>query len=405
MIGDGMGPAYVTAHRYAQAGTPGQPVETTIFDELLVGSARTYPATGSFITDSAASATAMATGVKTRKGVIGMDAQHQPVRSILEQAKLAGKATGIVATSAVTHATPAGFVANAKRRSYQDLIAEQYVHKRIAERSMLDLMLGGGQQFFPRTEGGLADQLRDNGFEQAWDLDGIRSLSRLPAMGLIASDGLPFAINTDQPHRLRVMTDKALELLSTEQNGFFLMIEGSQIDWCGHSNDIRCALGEMEDFAQALKAAKAFVDANPDTLLIATADHDTGGLTLARQGTRGGWQPAIALGTHRTSHYITEALQAEPQRKAQAIWAEHADWALNSAEIARIDELRDQETNELRKAIADIVSARSGTGWTTGGHSAVDVPVMAYGAQAERFAGHLNNTDFAPIIFEMLNAD
>ncbi|SHG93324.1 alkaline phosphatase [Ferrimonas marina] len=399
MIGDGMGPAFITAHRYDRAGEPGRQVEPTIFDQLLVGMAATHPAEDTWVTDSAASATALASGVKSYNGAVGVDTDKLPVRTMLEQARKAGMHTGVVATSEVNHATPAGFVANVASRRMYEIIAEQYVNKRIADQSMLDLMIGGGQRYFPREEGGLAEQLAEQGFQQAWSLEEMTKLDALPAMALMSDRGMPFAIDTDTPKRLSLMTDKALELLDGQDKGFFLMVEGSQIDWCGHANDIRCALGEMQDFAKAVERAKAYVDDNPDTLLVITADHSTGGLTLGSQGEYA-WLPTAVNQVSRTSSYIAEAMLAEPERSVASHWQDHAKMTLSESQLAAIEEARERQVAgegryTLSNAISKAVADNSYTGWTTSGHTAVDVTVMAYGPGAEQFAGYQDNTDIA----------
>ncbi|GAA5187699.1 alkaline phosphatase [Ferrimonas gelatinilytica] len=406
MIGDGMGPAYLTAYRYALAGEPGGAIAPTIFDQLLVGSASTYPMDDTFVTDSAAAATALATGVKSYNGAIGVDNNQVPLRSILEQARLLGKSTGVVTTSQVNHATPASFLANVKRRSLYDAIAEQYVHKRIADKTMLDLMFGGGERYFSRAPGGLALQLREMGWQQAWEMAELEQLERLPAMALMAEVALPHAIDSAHPDRLLRMTDKALALLSSQPNGFFLMVEGSQIDWCGHANDIRCALGEMADFAKAVERAKAFVEENPDTLLVITADHSTGGLTLGAGGTYQ-WLPGPILQVERTAGYIARKMLEAPESPVEAVWSRYASLPLSSQELAMLALARKAQLDgegpyHLSSRIGQLVAKRSFTGWTTSGHTGEDVSVMAYGEGADTFIGFQDNADIARKIMSLL---
>ncbi len=406
MIGDGMGPSYLTAYRNALVRQPGGTIPPTIFDQLLVGSASTYPADNTFVTDSAASATALASGVKSYNGAIGVDREQKPVRTVLEQARRRGMSTGVVTTSQVNHATPASFLANVKNRSLYDAIAEQYVHKRIADKTMLDLMFGGGERYFSRAPGGLAQQLSQMGWQQAWEMAQMEQLERLPAMALMAEVALPYAIDSEFPDRLRRMTDKALALLSSQPNGFFLMVEGSQIDWCGHANDIRCALGEMEDFAQAVAQAKAFVDANPDTLLVITADHSTGGLTLGADGVYQ-WLPEPILQVNRSAGFIARAMLAEPDLPVETLWARHASLTLSAEELALLERARTQASEEagshhLAGQIGRLVSQRSHTGWTTSGHTGEDVSVMAYGPGESDFAGFQDNTEIGKKIMAAL---
>ncbi|MBY5991515.1 alkaline phosphatase [Ferrimonas balearica] len=392
MIGDGMGPAYTTAYRYYQAGQAGSPVTPTVFDQLLVGLASTYPDDDTYVTDSAASATALASGVKSYNGAIGVDRRETPVEGVLAKARRAGWATGVVATSQINHATPAGFVAHVASRRMYDAIAQQYVNARIADNSMLDLMLGGGQKYFSRDPGGLAEQLAEQGYQQIWALEEMDKLTRLPAMGLVAEVGMPYALDSDAPHRLAQMTDKALSLLSEPEGGFFLMVEGSQIDWCGHGNDIACAMAEMHDFALAIERAKAFVDAHPETLLVITADHSTGGLTLGAEGTYA-WKPEVVAQVHRSANALTDALMAGGAEALAQSWQAHVDFALSEEELAGLKQALGRGEKALQSAVLNVINRRSVTGWTTGGHTAVDVPVMAYGTGAEAFVGYQDNTE------------
>lgn len=401
MIGDGMGPAYTTAYRYYRAGEAGSEVKPTVFDELLVGMASTYPADNTWVTDSAASATALASGVKSYNGAIGVDAQKLPVQSVLGQARKAGWSTGVVATSQVNHATPAGFVANVASRRMYDAIAEQYVQKRIADNTMLDLILGGGQRYFSRDPGGLSEQMAEQGYQQIWDLADLDSLTQLPAMGLVADVALPHAIDSDQPERLVAMTDKALSLMSQQEQGFFLLVEGSQIDWCGHGNDIACAMAEMHDFSLAIERAKAFVDENPDTLLVITADHSTGGLTLGANGVYE-WKPEVVAQVRASVRPITETLMAGSSAELAERWRQHVDFDLSEEELSALDTAYGKGDKALARAVLKVINDRSLTGWTTGGHTAVDVPVMAYGAGAEAFIGYQDNVNIPQRMMAMM---
>ncbi|MBY6105991.1 alkaline phosphatase [Ferrimonas balearica] len=392
MIGDGMGPAFTTGYRYYLAGEAGSEVTPTVFDQLLVGMAATYPDDNTWVTDSAASATALAAGVKSYNGAIGVDGQKLPVEGILAKARKEGWSTGVVATSQVNHATPAGFVAHVASRKMYDAIAEQYVQQRIADNTMLDLILGGGQRYFSRDPGGLAEQMAEQGYQQIWSMEDLSQLNQLPAMGLVADVAMPHAIDSDQPERLVAMTDKALSLMSSQEQGFFLLVEGSQIDWCGHANDIACAMAEMHDFAGAVERAKAFVDANPDTLLVITADHSTGGLTLGANRVYE-WKPEVIAQVHASVVPLTQSLLVAPVTELSARWSEKVDFALTDTELAALQKAYGEGDSQLGRAVLKVINDRSFTGWTTGGHTAVDVPVMAYGAGAEAFIGYQDNIE------------
>jgi alkaline phosphatase len=266
MIGDGMGPAYLSAYRYYQDNPATKAVETTIYDELWVGVASTYPDDDTIVTDSAAGATALATRIKSYNGAISVNHQHQPLTTMLEIAKAKGMHTGVVATSQINHATPASFMAHDKSRKNYNEIADDFVDNKVAGKFVADLMFGGGTKYFTRKDRNLVTEFKQAGFSYADNWQDLTKLSKLPAMALLAPVGLPSALDNPVANPLQTMTEKALQLLTPSEKGFVLMIEGSQIDWCGHANDIACAMAEMDDFAKAIKVAKAYVDSHPDTI-------------------------------------------------------------------------------------------------------------------------------------------
>ncbi|MFI3247130.1 MAG: alkaline phosphatase [Ferrimonas sp.] len=405
MIADGMGPAYLSAHRYAHASNAQIPVEPTLLDTLWVGSAMTYPDDDTLVTDSAAAATALASGIKTRNGMVGQNPDGERLTGLLAHAKAKGKAVGVVTTSQINHATPASFLTHhASRRAYQP-IADQIATALTA--GEVDILIGGGRQYFTEAQ---HQQWQQQGISLALDWPQLAQLSQLPAVALLADVALPFALDAQRTDRLGLMLDKALMLASAEPNGFVMMAEASMIDWCGHANDIACALAEMQDFAEAVAVAKAYVDAHPDTLLLITADHETGGLSLGSMG-QYQWRPAEVAKVSGTANTIAQALLASAEQASQPIsrrllvqaWHQWVDFELSTQQIEGIERrIQAQDSNALSQYIARIVAAQSDTGWTSAGHTAVDVPVLAYGVGANRFAGMQNNTSLAVTLFELL---
>ncbi|BDY05107.1 alkaline phosphatase [Ferrimonas sp. YFM] len=400
-IGDGMGPAYTTAYRYYQADSQVSQVTDTVFDRLLIGSASTFPHDETVVTDSAAGATALATGTKSYNGAIGVDAHKQPLDSMLVQAKSMGWHTGVIATSHVNHATPASFVAHAdSRRNYQE-IAEQFYSRRLKEdQPLVDLILGGGQRYFPMEQDQLGSKMVNWGYQYADKLTQLDSLTRLPALGLFAPKQLPYAVDSDQPKRLSAMVSTGLRLLSQSDTPFFLMVEGSLIDWCGHDNDIACAMKEMADFAGALEVAEAFAQERGDTLVVFTADHSTGGLTLGAGGEYR-WEAEQVKQTGASLRTITDALLNQPQEQFPQILARFLGFELTQGELGELAKVSKEE-EALRWKLASILSGHSYTGWTTSGHTAVDVPLGAMGPGSERFRGHLDNTEIAKALKQMI---
>jgi len=392
MIGDGMGPAYTTAYRYFKDDPTTKYVEQTVFDTMLTGMARTYPDDHTVVTDSAASATALSSGHKSYNGAIAVDTDKKPLKTMLEIAKQRGMTTALLATSQINHATPASFAAHNESRNNYDEIANDYIDNKIAGKLPVDLMLGGGTKYFIRDDRNLVDEFKAAGYQYGDDIQNLDQITQLPAIGLYAAKGLPFALD-ENPTRLTKLTSKALDLLDNQnKDGFFVMIEGSQIDWCGHANDIACAMAEMDDFASAIEKAKAYVDKNKDTLLVITADHSTGGLTLGAHG-QYKWEADVVHGVKATAGTITQHLLESDDLKS--MWNKYTSIAFTPENKIKLEQAKSMGDKALNLAVKSIISDTSFTGWTTGGHTAVDVQVFAYGKGSEQFVGSQNNTDIA----------
>ncbi|KDC55165.1 alkaline phosphatase [Pseudoalteromonas sp. S3431] len=392
MIGDGMGPAYTTAYRYFKDDPATKEVEGTVFDTILKGMARTYPDDHTYVTDSAAGATALSSGHKSYNGAIAVDTDKKSVKTMLEIAKERGMTTALVATSQINHATPASFAAHNESRNNYDDIANDYIDNKIVGKLPVDLMLGGGTQYFIRDDRNLVDEFKAAGYQYGDDIKNLGQITKIPAIGLYAPKGLPFALD-ENPTRLTQLTSKALNLLDDQnKNGFFVMIEGSQIDWCGHANDIACAMAEMDDFAKSIEQAKAYVDKNKDTILVITADHSTGGLTLGAHG-QYKWETDVVKGVKATAGKLTQLLLDSDDLKP--VWTANTNIEFTTENQIKLEQAKKMGEKALNLAVKSIISDASFTGWTTGGHTAVDVQVFAYGKGSEQFIGSQNNTDIA----------
>jgi alkaline phosphatase len=392
MIGDGMGPAFTTAYRYYKDDPTTKEIETTVFDTMLKGMAHTYPDDHTYVTDSAAGATALSSGHKSYNGAIAVDTAKKPVKTMLEIAKEQGMTTALVATSQINHATPASFAAhNESRRNYDD-IANDYIDNKIAGKLPVDLMLGGGSQYFIRDDRNLVDEFKKAGYQYGDDIKNLGQITQIPAIGLYAPKGLPFALD-ENPTRLKQLTSKAFDLLDGQNDrGFFVMIEGSQIDWCGHANDIACAMAEMDDFAKSIETAKAYVDKNPDTILVITADHSTGGLTIGAHG-QYKWETDIIKGVKATAGTLTKLLMGSDNLKT--VWQANTRIEFTTENEIKLKQAKAMGEKTLNLAVKSIINDLSFTGWTTGGHTASDVQVFAYGKNSDDFIGSQNNTDIA----------
>lgn len=267
MIGDGMGLAQMYAGMTANKGSLNlERIQT-------VGLAKTYSLDG-FITDSAASGTAIACGKKTTNGTIGLDKDGNWLKSILDYAADNAMATGFVVTSSVTHATPASFYAHQKSRSMEEEIALDLL------KSDIDVFIGGGRDFFEkRTDNiDITRQLKNKGYQIVYKLDDMKAIQAGKLGALLADNPMPYA--KDRGNMLPTSVEIAIRLLEKNKDGFFLMVEGSLIDYAGHNNNPEQVATEVLDFDKAIKVALDYAERNPETLVIVTADHETGGLSL-----------------------------------------------------------------------------------------------------------------------------
>lgn len=398
-------------------------------DPYIVGAMRTYCA-NSIITDSAPAASAFATGHKTddkfisvlpvETNVPGLKAvakelQYKPVASVLEGAKLCDKAAGIVATSNVQHASPAAFSAHwADRNNYEE-IAEQQVYLNV------DVMLGGGRQYLlPQEQGGtrkdgenLIAALKARGYAFVENGKEMEAYKGGKLWGLFAPDALAYemdrkTLHPEQPS-LAEMTDKAIEVLNKNKNGFFLFVEASKVDWASHSNDPIGVISDTKAYADAIKVALDFAKRDGNTLVLCFADHSNGGM---------------AIGSEKSDKTYSETSYqelVEPLKKA-VLTGEGVEAMLggNRSEEAikdivgryyGIDDLTEQEMTALQKAkvgrmnsvLGPIISKRSIIGWTTTGHTGEDVLLYAYGPNKP--GGLVENTRIAYHTAESMGFD
>ena len=315
-IGDGMGVAQVFS---------GMTVNGSLNMEQMpfIGFSKTQSA-DNYVTDSAAGGTAISAGKRTYNGAIGVDVNGEKLTTILEYSERNGKATGLVSTSAITHATPASFIAHQPKRSMYEEIAGDFMNTEI------DVFIGGGADFFTKRVDGrnLVLELNEKGYRVGYNIDEIAEVNngKLAVLTAVGHN----AGYRDRGEMLTKSTSKAIEVLNNaDSKGFFLMVEGSQIDWGGHQNDASYVTGEVLDMDKALAEALKFAIEDRRTLVLVTADHETGGMTV-----------------------------------------NDGDPAKGSVK----------------------------TGFTTGNHTAVMVPVFAFGAGAEEFIGVYDNTE----IFEKM---
>lgn len=267
LIGDGMGTSQVYAGIVASKGT----LRMEEFSDI--GFSKTYSA-NDFNTDSGAGGTAIATGHKTYNNAIGVNEDSLVCRSILEYAEDHGKLTGLIATSGITHATPASFIAHQPSRYLYEEIAADFL------KTDIDLFIGGGRNHFDKRKDSidLTKTLQHMGYQMAFTLKELEAVHHTK-LACLLYPGAPPRWSDGRKEMLGLSMAKALEVLPGD-NGFFLMVEGSQIDWGGHDKDINYVTEELLDFDAAVGAALDFAKKDGNTLVIVTADHETGGLSL-----------------------------------------------------------------------------------------------------------------------------
>ncbi len=320
MIGDGMGVAHIYAGYTANGG------HLFLDNFKQIGFSKTQSA-NNYITDSAAGGTALSTGQKTYNGAIGVNTDTVAIKTILEMAEGKGLATGLVSTSAITHATPASYIAHqGSRGSYEDIAADFM-------KTDINVFIGGGYKHFAerKDKRDLTKDLQANGYQVLRNMDDIAKVKSGKLAGLTADEH-----NEVYPKRkmdLPLSTQTALNILNQDKKGFFIMVEGSQIDWGAHANNTIYLVNEMLDFDRTIGKALEFASKDGETLIIVTADHETGGFALV-----GG----------------------------------------------------DMKTGMVKGA------------FSTGEHTAVMVPVFAYGPGADNFTGVMENTDVAKRIIKLM---
>ncbi|ASN06972.1 alkaline phosphatase [Virgibacillus necropolis] len=402
MIGDGMGPAYTTAYRYMKDDPNTTQMEKTIFDKHFVGMAKTYPEdTEENVTDSAAAATSMAAAIKTYNGAISVDNDKEPVGTVLETAKENGMATGLVATSQVNHATPAAFGAHDVSRNNYNEIADDYFDDKINGEHKVDVILGGGTNYFDREDRNLIKEFKQDDYNYVTTTEEMLENENDQLLGLFAPVGLPKAKDRKESiPSLEEMTTAALKQLKQDKDGFFLMVEGSQIDWAGHANDSVSAMSEMEDFARAFEAVVEFAKENGHTQVVLTADHSTGGFSIGRDGDYNFYPEAIKAAKRTPEFMAKEIMDGET---VEDVLDEYVTFDFTEEELTSIKEAASKDDfDTLYSVISEVFNNRAGVGFTTSGHTGIDVPVYAYGPRSEVFSGLIENTDIAKEVFGFL---
>ncbi|MED3801639.1 alkaline phosphatase [Lysinibacillus xylanilyticus] len=398
--------------------------QSLAMDEILSGGVRTYSA-DSAITDSAPAATALATGHKSNDKFVGVlpsvinspglkqiakEDAFRPVANVLEGAKQKGKATGLISTSEIQHATPAGFSAHVNNRSQYDNIAEQQIYQNI------DVVLGGGfESLAPgttknaRKDGeNLVDVLKEENYDIVKTRDELFKSKSSKIWGSFAPSALAYDFDRAKTKAseptLAEMTSKAIDTLKKDEDGFFLFVEGSKVDWAAHANDTIGMISDILSFDAAVKEAVDFAKKDGNTMVIAVTDHGNSGITMGNANT--------------TSTYSNTPVSAyiDPLKKAEmtveGALSQLKEDKSNIVEVAALyglDDLSADELATLRLAkdpgeeMVKMLAKRANIGFTTGGHTGDDVFLYSFGPS--KITGLVENTDLAHAMAKFMGFD
>ncbi|MCX7709146.1 MAG: alkaline phosphatase [Clostridia bacterium] len=419
MIPDGMSVTGTTLARWYLGGTT-----PLALDEMASGLVKTYWAAGA-ITDSAPAGTAMATGYKTTNKFIGVlpdkadmpgvaavkeENKRKPVATVLEAANLNGKATGLVATSNIQHATPAAYSSHYPDRSQYEILGEQQVYNNMTA------VLGSGYQYLMgdkrKDKEDLIKVLKDRGYDYVTTPEEMKKSAGNKIWAMFAPDAMAYDFDRDASKEpsLAEMTRKAIDVLSKDKDGFFLMVEGSKVDWAAHANDPVGLVSDIMAFDAAVKVALDYAKKDGNTVVVSATDHGNGGITIGNTAT--------------TKTYDNDPLSKfMDQLKKAKLTGEGIEKKLNSdksnikevvAEFYGIIDLTAEEVDAIAKAkagsmnsvVGPMISKRANLGWTTGGHTGEDVVLYAYHPKNEyKLSGVIDNTDIAKYTAEVLGLD
>jgi alkaline phosphatase len=366
-------------------------------DPFAVGLVNT-PSSSNVITDSAAGATAYSCALKTYNGAVGVDQWRKPCGTLLEAAKAKGMRTGVVVTSRLSHATPAAFTAHSVSRDYEDFIASQQVNQSI------DVLFGGGAAIFKKYE----PVATSRGYQIIHSAAELRQQTlRLPVLGLFAEDHMNYEIdrNNELQPSLAEMTYLALNLLSQNNtNGFFLFVEGSRIDHAAHANDAAAHYHDILAFNDAWEVALNFAQHDKSTMVISTADHETGGLTLARTNQTAAnqtgpwpenafpyvWYPDVITRINKSAEQLTYEFVARgcpPLTAFDSVVYQYTGQHLTPSIRTALEALflpngtlPANLRGRFEYTLAAYLSEAAYISWSTHGHSGVNVVLYAYNA-------------------------
>lgn len=390
-------------------------------DEMTCGLVRTYSAE-SAITDSAAAATAYACGIKTNEGYegiypsvvnmpgvsdTGVHTAQQPAANIIEAARLAGKKTGIVVTAPVMHATPASFSAHNEDREEYDTISMQQVYQGI------DVVMGGGLYYMKdgrRDRQDLTLDIQNRGYDYVTTKEQMNNSQSDKLFGVFAYDDMDYDFDmADHPEEpsLAEMTRKAIDVLDKNENGFFLLVEGSKIDYASHAHDPVGVVSEILSYDEAVKTALDFAKKDGNTVVISAADHGNGNMSIG-VGQSGYASTSIyeyltpLKAASRTGAGVLQKLNADRSNANYVVSSYYGISDLTEEEIEKI-----RSTDQVMATVGRMMSKRANIGWMeASGHTGEDVTLNVYAPEGmERLTGVVDNTDVNKYMERLMGLD
>jgi alkaline phosphatase len=407
LIPDGMSTDVVTLSRWYNGGG------SLNLDDMASGLVRTYSADAP-IADSAPAGTAFATGHKSHTGYVGVlpdinsmpglaaldpATRRAPVASILEAAQLKGKATGIISTSEVMHATPADFTAHYASRKAYDILSMQQVYQE------MDVVLGAGTKYF--TKAGRKDgndllsiiQANYQFVDTKAEMDAVTS-GKL--WGLFSDTALAYDFDRNKAKEpsLAEMTQKAIDLLSKDQEGFFLMVEGSKIDWAAHANDPIALISDTLAFDKAVGVALDFAKKDGKTLVISVTDHGNSGMSIGNIATSNNYdkQPLSAfMGPLKKVSLTGEGLESVlTADRGNAVEVMATYFGITDLTEEEIQAIKETANGSMNYTVGPIIAKRANIGFSTNGHTGEDVTLYVYAPDGvSQLTGTVENTDIA----------
>ncbi len=391
MIPDGTSISHMTLSRWYNSG------KKLAVDNIITGLVRTHWKDG-IITDSAASGTAFSTGNRTDIGYVSVVSHKEgdfyygkPVATIIEAAQKIGKSTGIVCTSNLNDATPATFSSHVINRKMWDIISEQQVY------SNIDVLLGGGSEWYfsgnkkyNRKDGRiLKDEIVNRGYDFVTTKEEMLKSKSDKLWGSFAPVELP--IDDANVPTIKDMTKKSLEILSKNENGFFLLVEGSKVDWCSHYNDANGIIKEFLDFDKSVEEAIKFAKNRDDTVVIVCPDHGNGGLTIGVQDSD------YYVKNLEILHSSMGRMDVETVLKLLNNDRSNIGYLLKEycgiENLGKDEEERIKKSDDIKVEINRLISKRAGLGWTTKGHTGEDVFLACYHPNNEELRGVVDAVD------------